>query len=114
MQRTLLTLLLISGFMTVIFAAPGASDTSTEWRNDPAGVPVDLVLTFDADLLAAMNLYADGDGIIGIGVDPDYHFYNDGVKLSIETAVHAPAPGAIMLGSIGIGFVGWLRRRRSL
>lgn len=40
-------------------------------------------------------------------VNPTYYF-----KGVIELVI--PAPGAIVLGSIGLGFVGWLRRHREL
>jgi len=50
-----------------------------------------------------MNIYEAGKGVFG---GSDY--------VVQDHLIAIPAPGAILLGSLGIGLVGWLRKRRSL
>ncbi len=64
----------------------------------------DLTYNFSKDELIDLTQYSL-DGFFALGFDPDCHFYNDGITLTITT--HAPIPGAVWLLASGIvGLVG--------
>jgi len=59
------------------------------------------VYTLAHNGIARIRFYNDGDGVL----------YDN---LTFNTPVAIPVPGAVVLGAAGVGFVGWLRRRRTL
>jgi probable HAF family extracellular repeat protein len=60
-------------------------------------------------LNCATGVSSDGMTIVGYGRNPDWNAEGWIARLGEPTVI--PAPGAIILGCIGTGLVGWLRRR---
>lgn len=82
----------------------------TKWSWDIYG---SMPLT---NALPSLNEWA-ADGNWALGIDPDCHFYNDGVTLTFTTGAQprppiVPEPMSIMLGAMGLAAVAGFRRLR--
>lgn len=70
------------------------------------------IIPGEKSILADLNNYIINDGKFGFGIDPDCHYYNDGITLQITTA-KVPEPSTMLLiisGLIGVAGMRLFRR----
>ena len=74
--------------------------------------PSEVTFSIDGQEVARVADAFAGALPVGVWNDRWSLMQTDWVEVSQIASV--PAPGAILLGGIGAGFVGWLRRRRTI
>jgi len=78
-------------------------DPTHDWTNDIADNYITLMLTGSSSVFPAF-------GAVGLQT-----YIPDGILADPELKIITmPAPGAILLGSVGVCIIGWMRRRRTL
>lgn len=89
--------------------------------SDTNNYDVDLTYKFgDLNLVPVLESYIANNGVFGIGFDPDCHYYNCGIKLTIKTELIPPPPpvvpepaGLVAMASGLVSLGGVALRKRS-
>jgi hypothetical protein len=85
-------------------------DTFTD--NDTGNTEKDYIYRFSRDELTTLNSYINNDGKFWLGFDPDCHYFNKGITLTLTTAP-VPEPASMFLFGAGLmGLAGVSRMRK--
>lgn len=87
------------------------------YHDSKSGKTEDLTYDLKAlNLLTTFKNYTANNSIVGFGFDPDCHYYNCGVTLTVttDTRTVTPEPGGLAaLGTGLISLIGFMSRRRN-